>query len=251
MRGRYQRGYLRLGRRRDSESTGVRVRRKATIGTIQQYPNLENAWQASNGLRVSINETRNRQREQPITVADLVDHYSATELAIHQVDGGKSHATRTIYGDFLARWVKPSWGSLNIRDVRTIAVENWLQRLLRVNGGPLAPSTKAKIRNLMSVLFNHAIRHEWLEQERTPILFVRQSAKRQRIPAWLEPEELGALLSQLDRCFRVMVFLDAVNALRRRELLPCAHRTRLQQLLLLLLTNNVSNKSGNLLSVKS
>src|ERR1700731_2577544 len=48
----------------------------------------------------------------------------------------------------------------------------------------------------MSVLFNHAIRHEWLE-----------------------PEELSALLSQLDRCFRVMVFLDAATGLRRSELL--------------------------------
>jgi hypothetical protein len=74
MRVRYQRGYLRLGQRKkgpdrweflrwDSEPTGVRVRRKAVIGTVLQYPNLENAWQASNGLRVSINETRNRQRE--------------------------------------------------------------------------------------------------------------------------------------------------------------------------------------------
>ena len=179
---------------------------------------MENAWQASNGLRVSINETRNRQREQAVTVADLVDHYIATELACAQLNGGKSHATRTIYRDFLTRWVKPTWGSLNIRDVRTIAVENWLRKLLRANGSPLAPSTKAKIRSLMSVLFNHAIRHEWLEQGRNPILLVRQSAKRQSIPAWLEPEELGALLSQLNRCFRVMVFLDAATGLRRSEL---------------------------------
>jgi hypothetical protein len=49
----------------------VRVRRKAVIGTVLQYPNLDNAWQASNGLHVSINETRNRQREQAVTVADL------------------------------------------------------------------------------------------------------------------------------------------------------------------------------------
>src|SRR5437588_7272401 len=70
----------------DSEPTGVRVRRKAVIGTVQQYPNLENAWQASNGLRVSINETRNRQREQAVTVADLVDHYSRMELANDQFD---------------------------------------------------------------------------------------------------------------------------------------------------------------------
>jgi integrase len=180
---------------------------------------LENAWQASNGLRVSINETRNRQREQAIAVADLVDHYIAAELASAQVDGGKSHATKTIYRDFLTRWVRPIWGSLNIRDVRTIAVENWLRRLQRADGRPLANSTKAKIRNLMSVLFNHAIRHEWLEQGRNPILLVRQSARRQRIPEWLEPEELTALLSKLDRCFRVMVFLDAVTGLRRSELL--------------------------------
>jgi hypothetical protein len=78
------------------------------MGTVKQYPNLENAWQASNGLRVSINETRNRQREQTITVADLVDHYMATELASAQVDGGKSHATKTIYRDFLTRWVRPA-----------------------------------------------------------------------------------------------------------------------------------------------
>jgi len=92
MRVRYQGGYLRLGQRKkgpdrweflwwDFEANGTRVRRKAIIGTVKQYPNLENAWQASNGLRVSINETRNRQREQTITVADLVDHYMATELA--------------------------------------------------------------------------------------------------------------------------------------------------------------------------
>ncbi len=230
MRVRYQGGYLRLGQRKkgpdrweflwwDFEANGTRVRRKAIIGTVQEYPNLENAWQASNGLRVSINETRNRQREQPVPVADLVDHYSGIELANDQFDGGKSHATKTIYRDFLTRWVRPTWGSLNIRDVRTIAVENWLRKLLRANGSPLAPSTQAKIRNVMSVLFNHAIRHEWLEQGRNPILLVRQSAKRQRIPEWLEPEELSALLSQLDRCFRVMVFLAAATGLRRSELL--------------------------------
>ena len=142
MRVRYQRGYLRLGQRKkgpnrreflwwDRESTGVPVRRKAVIGSVQQYPNLESAWQASNGLRVSINEARNRQREQAVTVADLVDHYSRTELAGDQFDEGKSHATKTIYRDFLTRWVKPTWGSLNIREVRTIAVENWLRKLLR------------------------------------------------------------------------------------------------------------------------
>jgi hypothetical protein len=75
-------------------------------------------------------------------------------------DGGKSHATKTVYREFLARWVKPTWGSLNIRAVRTIAVEHWLRQLMRVDGSPLAPSTKAKIRNVVSVLFNHCASSE-------------------------------------------------------------------------------------------
>jgi len=230
MRARYQGGYLRLGHRKqgpncweflwwDTEPTGQRVRRKAVIGTVQQYPNIEDAWHASNGLRVSINEARNRQPEQPVTVADLIDHYTQTELSSDQIDGGKAHATRVVYRNFLARWVRPAWGRLNIRAVRTTAVEQWLRQLPRGDGKPLAPSTKAKIRNVMSVLFNHAIRYEWLEQGKNPILLVRQSAKRQTIPECLEPEELQALLSQLERCFRVMVFLDAATGLRRSELL--------------------------------
>ena len=44
------------------------------------------------------------------------------------------------------------WGSVGIRDVRTVAVERWLKQLRRVNGERLADATKAKIRNLMSRL---------------------------------------------------------------------------------------------------
>ncbi len=54
MRARYQRGYLRLGHRKtgpdcweflwwDIELTGQRIRRKAVIGTVQQYQNIREA----------------------------------------------------------------------------------------------------------------------------------------------------------------------------------------------------------------
>lgn len=196
MRVRYQRGYLRLGRRKtgsdcweflwwDTEGTGQRVRRKAVIGTLQQYPRIEDAWQASNGLRVSINETRNSQREQRITVADLVDHYSKTELAPDLTEGGKSYATGVVYKAFLSRWVRPTWGSLNIRAVRTMAVERWLRQLTRSDGRSLAPSTKSKIRSVMSVLFNHAIRYEWVgarPESHSPCSSKCQAAENPRVP---------------------------------------------------------------------
>jgi integrase len=70
----------------------------------------------------------------------------------------------------------------------------------------------------MSVLFNHAIRYEWLEQGKNPITFVRQSAKRKNIPPVLEPLEIQSLLLQLSSCFRMMVLLDATTGLRRSEL---------------------------------
>ena len=56
----------------------------------------------------------------------------------------------------------------------------------------------------MSVLFNHAIRYEWLEQGKNPIKLVRQSAMRQRTPEVLEAEEIQGLLAQLDS-FQIMV----------------------------------------------
>ncbi len=117
---------------------------------------------------MQINEARNRQPHQSINVADLIDHYVTTELAADW----HSHATRMVYREFLTRWIKPHWGSINIRDVRTVAVEGWLRKLQRQDGDDLANSTKAKIRSVMSVLFNHAIRYEWLEQGRNPITFV-------------------------------------------------------------------------------
>jgi hypothetical protein len=48
---------------------------------------------------------------------------------------------------YLTRWVLPHWRHYELAEVRTIQVDSWLRRL------PLAKSSCAKIRNLMSVLF--------------------------------------------------------------------------------------------------
>jgi integrase len=145
-----------------------------------------------------------------------VDHYVQTELSGEA--HWHSHATRTVYQEFLKRWIRPNWGKVSVRSVRTIAVEHWLRRLQRADGSPLADTTKAKIRSLFSVLFNHAIRYEWLDQGRNPITLVRQSAKRKRTPEVLEPCEIQNLLLELKSCFRLMVMLDVTTGLRRSEL---------------------------------
>ena len=227
MRLRYQQGCLRCIRRksgpdcweflwRENDVAGKRVRRTAIIGTIEQYPTRDLAQEAVNGLRMQVNEDRNRQPGYLILVEDLVDHYVQTELSGET--HWHSHATRIVYQEFLRMWIRPNWGKVSIRSVRTIGVEHWLRRLQRADGSLLADTTKAKIRSLFSVLFNHAIRYEWLDQGRNPITLVRQSAKRKRTPEVLEPCEIQNLLLELKSCFRLMVMLDVTTGLRRSEL---------------------------------
>ena len=107
---------------------------------------------------------------------------------------------------------------VDIRDVRTVAVKNWLRQLRRKDGKSLSNSSKAKIRSLMSVLFNHAIRYEWLEQSKNPITHVRQSATRQKEPEILSPDEIRSLISKLDSPFQLMVLVAATTGVRRSEL---------------------------------
>jgi integrase len=96
----------------------------------------------------------------------------------------RSHATKKIYKAYLTRWIRPHWKKYQLAEVRTIQVESWLRGL------PLAKSSCAKIRNVMSVLFNHACRYELFD--RNPIYLVRQSAKRRTPPATLVPRNQGA-----------------------------------------------------------
>jgi integrase len=186
MRQCYQRGCLRRTERkagpdrweylwRENDVTGKRVRRTTVIGTVDQHPTRELAQAAVNGLRMQINEDRLRQPGHDILVADLVDHYIQTELS--EGIAWHSRATRIVYRQFLTRWIRPDWGKLSVRSVRTIAVEHWLRRLQRADGTLLANATKAKIRNLLSVLFNHAIRYD-MDGPGTKSYYIRPSERK-------------------------------------------------------------------------
>jgi integrase len=223
----FQHGYLRRTKRkaspdrweflwREIDETGKKLRRTAIIGTVQQYPSEEAALAAANGLRIEINSNVYRKCFTPMSVADVIDHYVQTDLSLDP--GWHSVATRTVYRYFLEKWIRPQWGTYDIRSVRTLAVEHWLRTLKNEEGDSLADTTKAKIRSILSVLFNHAIRCEWLEQGKNPILLVRQGAKRKRTPAVFDVAEIQLLLPQLDRQYRLMVMLAVTTGLRRSEL---------------------------------
>jgi integrase len=68
----------------------------------------------------------------------------------------------------------------------------------------------------MSVLFNHARRHDF--SERNPITLVRQSAKRRTIPEVLLPSEINRLAHRLRNRKKTLVLLAAGTGLRMSEL---------------------------------
>jgi integrase len=229
-RTRFQQGSLQRERRkggpdywvlrwRETDSNGVQVRRKTVVGTVGEYPTESKAQQAASTLRMTINQEKPRQIQNPITVSDLIHHFKENELRPSTDSEGKAYSTCVAYVYFLDHWILPRWSKSSLREVRTIAIEQWLRGLRTSQGRNLAPGTKAKIRNIMSALFNHAIRYEWLSQGKNPVTLVRQSAKRLRIPDVLEIEEIQALFAALTPRERALVMLVAITGLRRSELL--------------------------------
>ena len=77
----------------------------------------------------------------------------------------------------------PRWGHEYLHSIKAAEVEG---RLRSLDG--LANGSKCKIRNIMSGIFNHAIRFELAD--RNPITAVRQSGKRGTIPLILEVAEV-------------------------------------------------------------
>jgi site-specific recombinase XerD len=81
------------------------------------------------------------------------------------------------------------WGDYLLPNVKAVDVELWLKHLERAAG------TCCKIRNVMSVPFNHARRYDLYDGN--PIQWVRQSAKRGSAPEVLTSNEVRQLLAAL------------------------------------------------------
>ena len=124
---------------------------------------------------------------------------------------GKTFATIRTNEGYLERWILPRWSSYRLKDVKAVIVEEWLRSL------PLANGSKAKIRNLMHTIFNHAVRWEW--HDRNPITHVRQSSKRKEIPTVLTLAEVEELLLYLEEPTHTAVLVDVMTGLRVGELL--------------------------------
>ena len=195
---------------REIGSDGKRKQRKAIIGRVTDLTTEASALKAAHALRINANQQTPQAEGGPSTIAELVAHYRLKELT-GESHSRKAFSTRSVYKCYLENWILPRWGGHRLDQIKPVAVEEWLDGIRRARG------TRAKIRNLMSALFHHAMRYEWVD--RNPIKLVRQSAKRERIPDVLELEELQLLFGKLELRERTLVLLDAATGLRASELL--------------------------------
>ena len=193
---------------REAGADGKRKHRRIVIGSVAQFSDKSEALLEVDALRRKINLNHPHLGPQAVTVSELVNHYRQRELATDHT--WKTHSTKVTYQGYLNKWILPRWRNYTLSAVNAGEVELWLRSL------PLARATCAKIRNLMSVVFNHAIRHQVYSHN--PIRLVRQSAKRRKIPVVLSANEVQQLLDALALRERTLVLLDVGTGLRMSEL---------------------------------
>ncbi len=154
-----------------------------------------------------------------MTVQVLWEHYSREELPF------KDFSTQDAYTSYAKNWILPRWGDVLLQQMKTVEIERWL----REAAGSLG--TKAKVKCVMSALFSHAVRWEFTSTnpissgnqvgsggKRGPSTGVRVSAKRQRAPIVLSPEQVKAGLMVLEFRDQLLVLLDGALGTRRGEL---------------------------------
>ena len=127
----------------ESGPSGNRVHRRIVLGTAEQLRDMVSARQMTAGL---VQETGKF-----MTLAQLADHLHQRELG--RSNARLSHSTKRAYQSYLGKWIVPRWGDYLLPNIKAVEVELWLKHLER------AASTRCKIRNVMSVLFNRRCRN--------------------------------------------------------------------------------------------
>jgi len=192
---------------REPGPTGTRRHRRIVVGSTDQIADESAARQAVAALQIEINPDQ-KSIQPAITIGDLVQHFRQRELRTEFA--WRTFSTRNGYEGNLRKWIVPRWNEHPTKTLKAGEVEVWLRSL------PLARASCAKLRNLMSMLFNHGVRHGICDAN--PIRLVRQGAKRKKIPIVLTSDEVRRLIDALPLRERTLVLMAAGTGLRMSEL---------------------------------
>src|SRR2546422_1447816 len=215
-RTRYQFGWLRKKPRRRGPDVWVWTYRSRTpsggrkensviVGTVLEYPLKAEAWKATEGLRLSINDPSPAKE---VTFGAVIDRYIREAIP-------KRRVTQSRYRSWIKNHIRPHWESVPLAKIKPLPVEKWIESL------SLAPKSKGHVRSVMHVLFNWAMRWELIPFQSNPInlVHIKGSSKREREPRTLTTEEFRRFIEHVSEPCRTMCILTACLGLRVSETL--------------------------------
>jgi len=118
---------------------------KKILGPVSKYKSEAAAWKEIERLRIG-------RKVGLHTVNDLVDHWREREAK------RRASSNWDNYQGYIRKWIIPVWGSRELQEVKAVDVEDWLGTV------DLAPGSKKRIRDIMHLLYEHAIRHEHIDR---------------------------------------------------------------------------------------
>lgn len=180
---------------------GIERNSSVIIGPVTELPTVRHAWAASAEKRRMLLE-----KEAGTTLAKLVERYKTESLMVR-------HSTRASYMSRLNRYIVPFWGGMALSAIKPLAVER------KINDLQLSNKTKSHIKAQMHRLFEFAMKYEWIEFQRNPMLSVEIRGVRRRIrkKQVLTPEQFQMLLSQADLRLQTIMALACCLGLRPSE----------------------------------
>lgn len=149
------------------------------------------------------------EREGRKNFGQLIARYKAEEMP-------ERFGTRHGYESWLNLHIAPKWEASLIDDVEPALVQSWLKELA------LAPKSKAHIKGLMTILFDHAMKWKWVPLTRNPmeLVKIKGGTRRRTRPQIMSIEQWAKFIKRVEEeHVRVIVVIGMCLGLRLSEIL--------------------------------
>jgi integrase len=189
------------------------------IGSIRQYPTKSSAEKAAEKMRSLLNNAPT----EIITMSDLIDRYEREAMSDRV---GVAASDRSVF-----RRIRDRWGAMRLDQfsIDMTSVEVWLQELTAIGRHPkpgpkalISPLYRARVKNLMHSLIEHAMKWGGLPAQRNCIGLIRlKGGARAKDIVILDVAQYAVLLDdpQLPEVVKVMIQVMAGLGLRVSECL--------------------------------
>lgn len=189
------------------------------LGLVREFPSESSAWAEVH--RQHLHEQINKPDfKGKVTFGDLLVHYEEHELG-DQTEAAipKSLTTVEAYRRYIKLRIRPRWANRIALSIEPLEVEQWLRALKQEKG--YSNPTMAKTRNVMKLVFDHAIRYRLIpiRKEDNPMVSVRCRSTSDYEALTITPQQAFSIWYKLPQVESLLVLLAASTGLRISECL--------------------------------